>query len=251
MPTDEPRVWLGNSLQEYPATAPTWLSPQECMRWNGLGELRRLPFLGSRILMRALLSDELGSQPGGWSLDGRGHPLCSTANEPDGLRTSLSHHQQRIAVALSRGRGGLGIDLERPRRNRRWETIARRWFTPAEQAVLTTCSPAEGERLFYRLWTLKEAWVKANGQGLAGNFQALRMVADGAAWRLEAATAQGNWQAWSGWVGSDCLGIVWQGSHASTPRIASATVALTGCSGVARIGAEAVRQVRIEACPRG
>jgi 4'-phosphopantetheinyl transferase len=242
-----PRVWLGDCLAECPPDAPAWFSPPECVRWDGLGESRKRPFLGSRILLRGLLADELGRRPADWALDGRGRPLTLIGEPGAGLRTSISHHRERAAVALCCGSGGLGIDLERPRRGCRWASIARRWFTPAEQALLAACEPAQGERLFYRFWTLKEAWVKATGQGLAGNFQAIRAVAgEGARWWIEADTRKDDWQAWSGWVGPDCLAVVWQGGAASAPRIENIALDTTACSRVESVLAEDAWRVDIE-----
>jgi len=45
--------------------------------------------------------------------------------------------------------------------------IARRYFTEAETAVIERASDEEARRrLFVRMWTLKEAYVKAIGRGI-------------------------------------------------------------------------------------
>lgn len=217
------------------SAAPVWFSQPEMSRWADLGAARKVPFLGSRILMRRLLTDTLGGAAQDWALDGRGHPLScpSTASHSHQSRwqTSISHHQQRAAVGFCADAGGLGIDLERRHRRCRWEQIAKRWFSQAEQALLAGCDSAAGERLFYRLWTLKEAWVKATGRGLAGHFQAIQRVVGPASssWCLRADTARSDWQAWSGWVGADCLAVIWQGGAAVPPQIES--VQFTGAKG--------------------
>jgi 4'-phosphopantetheinyl transferase len=58
--------------------------------------------------------------------------------------------------------------------NRRWRVrppdhlqLARRYFAPVEVEALEGLSPDEQHAAFFRLWTLKEAFVKARGQGLS------------------------------------------------------------------------------------
>lgn len=237
-----PRVRLGPCRDLSQTRVPAWFSEPERLRWEALGGARRRPFLGSRILMRGILCDELGGEQHDWPLDARGHPLVCSPQ----VQTSLSHYQDRAAAAVCAHAGGLGIDLERRHRRCRWQDIARRWFAPTEQALLEACGTQEGERLFYRLWTLKEAWVKATGRGLAGHFEAIRLVDAGPHWRLVADTDQLDWQAWTGWVGADCLAVVWQGNPGFHPRIETALMDCTaGCSDIRAATVEDALQIPI------
>lgn len=222
-----PRVRIASHSGLECAGPPAWFSEPEHERWFGLGKARRAPFLGSRILMRDLLADELGGEPKTWLLDGRGSPLWPLAAES--IRTSISHNREHAAVALCTQAEGLGIDLERPQRRCRWQDIARRWYSAAEQALLADCEPQNREQLFYRLWTLKEAWVKATGRGLAGHFQAIRACPDkDTGWQLEADTSARGWRAWSGWVGQEWLAIIWRGGTSGEPRIETTVSDPTG-----------------------
>jgi 4'-phosphopantetheinyl transferase len=56
----------------------------------------------------------------------------------------------------------IGVDVEDSRRRVEGPGIARRFFAPAEVRALE-----RGELAFFELWTLKEAYIKARGQGLA------------------------------------------------------------------------------------
>lgn len=58
-----------------------------------------------------------------------------------------------------------GIDCERAGEYR--PKVARRVFTPAEQTLLGEVPESERGLLFFRLWTLKEAFVKTVGAGLS------------------------------------------------------------------------------------
>lgn len=222
-----PRVWLSTPLTDCPSSGPSWLSPAEADRWRGLGEQRKPAFLTSRVLMRGLLTEMAGGSPGQWRLDGRGNPLAPAC----GLRTSISHHTGRVAVAACGNTDGLGIDLERPRPALEGGRIARRWFGADEQLLLAQSEPEQAAALFYRFWTLKEAWVKATGRGLAGNLQAIRAGIDPAGgWRLCADTQQQGWRAWSGRVGEDWLAVIWRSPHHATPQIVPVAVGSAGDS---------------------
>ena len=81
---------------------------------------------------------------------------------PD-IRFNLSHADGIAACIVSEHE--CGIDCERVREYR--PNVARRVFTPEELAVFESTSESERDLLFFRLWTLKEAFVKAVGRGLS------------------------------------------------------------------------------------
>ena len=78
---------------------------------------------------------------------------------------NLSHSGDLAALAISQT-GPVGIDIEAIRPVEALD-LAGRFFAVAEQAALIALP--EGERLagFFRLWTAKEAIVKAIGCGLS------------------------------------------------------------------------------------
>ena len=81
---------------------------------------------------------------------------------PD-IRFNLSHADGIAACIVSEHE--CGIDCERVREYR--PNVARRVFTPEELAVFESAPESERDLLFFRLWTLKEAFVKAVGRGLS------------------------------------------------------------------------------------
>ena len=82
------------------------------------------------------------------------------------LRFNLSHCAGMVVCAFAYGRE-VGIDSEDVYARRRITSIAKRFFTPAETAALLSL-PEEAHALtFSRLWTLKEAYVKARGLGIS------------------------------------------------------------------------------------
>lgn len=67
------------------------------------------------------------------------------------------------------GRGpAIGVDAERTTRPVEAEAIARRFFTPAEAQAIAALPEGRRQEAFYRIWTQREARLKAQGIGLAG-----------------------------------------------------------------------------------
>ena len=87
---------------------------------------------------------------------------------PDGRTPSfnLSHTDGRIALAVA-GEGEVGVDIESALRNTPSLEIARRFFSPIEtEQLLDTPLHLQAGR-FLDFWTLKEAYIKACGEGLS------------------------------------------------------------------------------------
>lgn len=127
---------------------------------------RHIEYLLSRALLRHALTATIApEQPlDTWTIDyPADSPPALTAVAAQGWHCSLAHSRKRVAVALS-NRGACGIDIEchRPRHNR--PQLAQTYFTAGEQAFLEQLPETERETAFYRLWTLKEAWYKADGR---------------------------------------------------------------------------------------
>ncbi len=83
-----------------------------------------------------------------------------------GLRFNLSHTEGLVALAISRG-GALGVDVEALRPVPERAAIARTHFSVGENRRFASEEAAgRGEGYFLRLWTRKEAVIKAVGIGL-------------------------------------------------------------------------------------
>lgn len=96
--------------------------------------------------------------------DSHGKPrLCGPHRA---LQFNWSHSGDRALIALARGIEP-GVDLERCRPRPRALDIAERYFTPTERAQIERACENERTAVFLRLWTAKEALLKALGRGLA------------------------------------------------------------------------------------
>jgi 4'-phosphopantetheinyl transferase len=99
----------------------------------------------------------------------------------DTLGFNWSHSGDRAMFAIGRGGSGfeVGVDIERIRPRPRALELARRFFAP-EEATMLAALP-EGELLdgFLRLWTAKEAVLKANGGGLSYGLERVSFLLEG------------------------------------------------------------------------
>ena len=84
----------------------------------------------------------------------------------DGLFFNVSHSGNAMLLAVSRAHD-IGVDLEFSRRARPVVELAQRWFDPAEAVALQTLPESARQAAFLRLWTCKEAALKASGGGIS------------------------------------------------------------------------------------
>ena len=145
----------------------------------------RRRFVVARARLRAILALYLGGEPGDvvFAVDARGK-LRLTGAAAGGLEFSVSHSGGRALFALARQRR-VGVDLERIEEGIDWEPVATRFFSSGEIAGLRALPSERRAGEFFRLWTRKEAWLKARGDGLGACESLLRDGApdvDGDAW---------------------------------------------------------------------
>lgn len=124
-------------------------------------------FLLGRALVRITLSRYAGRPAAAWRFrtNAFGRPEIAETHDP-GLRFSTSHTRGLVAVLVSLGRE-VGLDVEDATQDAsRLVAAAREIFSPAEAAALAALPAPRRSALFFRYWTLKEAYAKARGEGL-------------------------------------------------------------------------------------
>ena len=153
-----------------------WLDADEQAR---LARLRRPHsqqcFLASRLLMRHILAEALDTHPAQVPLqrEQSGKPFVAGAT----LAFNLSHSGPWLALALA-PEGSLGVDIEVPQKPRPLLSIAQQYFHPQEVEHLQQLPEAAQTQVFYRYWTLKEAYFKARGTGISAGLGKLHLAAD-------------------------------------------------------------------------
>jgi 4'-phosphopantetheinyl transferase len=145
------------------ACATIYTSPEELERAARF----RLPrdrerFIACRSVLREILSTYLSIDPRRVEFTSNPHGKLAV----EGLYFNLSHSDDLAIIAVSRTRE-VGVDIERIRSDVAAEAIAARFFSPAEAAALAGLPPEDRHKAFFRLWTRKEAYVKAVGLGLS------------------------------------------------------------------------------------
>ena len=102
-----------------------------------------------------------------------GRPVLSGVHA-GAAAVSVTHTAGLVAVAVARGPLLLGVDAELVRPVRSAAAIASRRFHPAEAAHLAGLPEPALSREFLRMWSLKEAYGKAVGHGVAMSLSTCR-----------------------------------------------------------------------------
>ncbi|HWA99115.1 MAG TPA: 4'-phosphopantetheinyl transferase superfamily protein, partial [Pirellulales bacterium] len=126
-------------------------------------------FLIGRALVRTTLSRyEPSVSPEQWWFEANeyGRPEIAPGLIATALRFNLSHTDGFAACAVA-WENDIGVDVEFVARRTGGVHLARRFFSASEVDDLLRL-PAEQQRdAFFDYWTLKEAYIKARGMGLA------------------------------------------------------------------------------------
>jgi 4'-phosphopantetheinyl transferase len=131
-------------------------------------DVDRVSYIAAHWLLRAALASVGGRAAADWRFcaDRLGKPRLDPDHGPPGLTFNLSHARGLVGCAIGIG-DGMGIDVETFEPGRADLSIAPSCFSAAETALLQATPPELQPVQFFRLWTLKEAFVKATGQGLS------------------------------------------------------------------------------------
>lgn len=130
-------------------------------------------FIAARGLLRMVLSRYLSIEPAKLRFDygPYGKPELAREMNKHGLCFNLSHSGNLALYAMAVSQ--VGVDLERIQPDLDYEAIAQRYFSSQEATALLALSSSYRCKAFFRLWTCKEAYLKAKGEGI---FQGLSQV---------------------------------------------------------------------------
>ncbi len=158
-----------NPAWDEPARA--WLDPGERARADRFVLKRSYrQYTRCRSALRANLCELLGSANRdlhfGYGEHGKPHAVVK--GRRDDIAFNVSHSGMHGLIAFAPA-GRLGVDLEdrRPREN--LDGIGARVYGARELAILRQAEGNAKVEIFYRLWTMKEALIKALGAGFSLN----------------------------------------------------------------------------------
>ncbi|MFO1399202.1 MAG: 4'-phosphopantetheinyl transferase superfamily protein [Burkholderiales bacterium] len=183
LPAPAPGVsaWLTHLVRapEEIAALAALLSAAESARAARFGrpELRDRYVVG-RGSLRMLLGARLDLPPQRVVIE-RGHRGRPFTPQDAHLDFNVSHTRDVALVGLA-DRPRIGVDIEHRERILNVAGVARKFMSPAEQALLASLADDERRRTLLRLWTCKEAMSKATGDALAAPFRHIDVdLADG------------------------------------------------------------------------
>jgi 4'-phosphopantetheinyl transferase len=145
------------------------LSPDERARYDRYHFAHdRHQYLTARWLVRTLLARYTGQHPAQLSFvaNAHGRPELSASACVQPLRFNLAHTRDLVVCLVALGRE-IGVDVEKLDAGQHGPELAATVLSPRELASFAALAPALRPRRFIELWTLKEAYVKARGLGLA------------------------------------------------------------------------------------
>lgn len=132
-------------------------------------EKHRHQYLITRALVRSVLSLYIDTiPPKAWKFEKNRYnkPYIANPQLPMALNFNLSHTEKMVVLAVTRDRD-IGVDIEYLPRENVGLDIAMRYFSETEFQELSALPVESQKRRFLDLWTLKEAYIKARGMGLA------------------------------------------------------------------------------------
>ena len=145
------------------------LDEDERARWKRFAvEGARRRFALCRAALRVNLCERLGcsNQELSFSYQEHGKPFAMVDGEPSNASFNVSHSGGHGLIGFAK-QDGLGVDLEVRAPLRDFDGIGSRVYTQRERRALSAATGSEKADLFYRLWSLKEALIKALGTGFS------------------------------------------------------------------------------------
>jgi 4'-phosphopantetheinyl transferase len=152
----------------------------------------RQSYVAAHALLRAELSRRAERPPQAWRFAAAtlGKPFL--LDPPRDLRFSLTHARGMVAVAIAEG-VEVGVDVEPADRRAENMKLAERFFAPEEVELLRAVEGDARRDLFFAIWTMKEAAIKATGQGLSRALDSFSVSPDPP--RVTMRDGSGSWSA--------------------------------------------------------
>lgn len=128
-------------------------------------EKDQIVYTTARGILRLLAGHYLSLSPNEIQFDYTqfGKPFFKTDTS---LKFNVSHSGERIAIAFCQNYD-IGVDIEHINRDFDVMEIAVNYFSKNEIQALANIPNKEKNRAFYRCWTRKESFIKAEGSGLS------------------------------------------------------------------------------------
>jgi len=162
-------------------------------------ERDRSHYIAGRGLLRSILGSYLKTDPAQieFVYGQFGKPALKTGQGDKTLEFNVSHSKD-LAVYAFNWNHQLGVDVEYIKPMPDMDDFSERYYSPRETAFLNSLPGAQKEAAFFKLWTSKEAFLKANGSGLTEplNEVEVSMETDGTLELISIGKVKGQTENW-------------------------------------------------------
>ena len=175
-------IWIADlrDWRDHVGDLKTLLSEGERSRLDRLKiEIKREEFLCSRGLLRMILSSYTGKTPNSLSIKttSSGKPYLSGTE----IQFNISHSKDKLICGISK-ENEIGVDIQEIYSISSLERIINNFFSPDEIEYLKSLPDKEPyQEHFFAIWTAKEAYLKAVGDGFQESFTRLSIIPESAA----------------------------------------------------------------------
>ena len=158
----------------------TCLSSDEISRANKFRfPIHKRRFIVARGILRQLLGNYLQLSPERIEFEygDRGKPRLATSVAESSLQFNISHSEEYALYGFTHHHL-IGVDLEYLREMKDAVKLAERFFSPREFKFLASLTEKQQRKVFFQLWTAKEAYLKAIGTGLTNSLASIDISFD-------------------------------------------------------------------------
>ena len=149
----------------------SWLDEDEHERWQRyVFDRSRRQFALCRSSVRSILCRQLDCRNDQltFGFAEHGKPFALVAGAPVPISFNVSHSGRHGLVGIT-SKGRLGVDVEERIPPNDIDGISEFVFGPYEQSDIARATGNDKSHLFFTIWTLKEALIKALGTGFSLN----------------------------------------------------------------------------------
>lgn len=146
-----------------------YLSHDEKERANRLKiEIKRKQFIVSRSVLKLLMASCLSKNHDEIIIYYGKHdkPFIKDRINNEAIEFNISHSENRILIALTLD-NSVGVDIEKVNKKVDHESLSKRFFSQQEYEYLNNPKLNNKIDAFYNIWSRKEAFIKAIGEGIA------------------------------------------------------------------------------------
>ena len=167
---DQLHIWSArySDLDRYYPVLSDLISAQEVTRAAGFKKSRDAQnYILRKGMVRAVLGQYLQNEPQAVRFlhEENGKPNLDPEGDVHDIRFSLSHTDEMVCLGISK-KSRIGLDIVKSDSRYPFLATAQYLFTPGESQWITQTPSHEQHIRFFRIWSLKEALLKAMGGGV-------------------------------------------------------------------------------------